>query len=231
MGKCFLIGFLIVHLCLPACFLPPALVQSVREGEALELSCWDVTPHKLHSLYETLRLSGHLPWYTDGYQYAYTDDGLVVSFCPRNLDPALYNRTIYEDKIREILSSTLSETMSQTEIARTLHDYLLTHCTYDETLTKFTSYDAIVEGSAVCSGYAGAYMDLMNRAGVPCVMLESTSMGDSGHAWNLVSIDGHWYHVDVTWDDPLPDISGRTLHTFFLKTDEEITAQGHFGWK
>ena len=53
------------------------------------------------------------------------------------------------------------------------------------------------------------------------------------HAWNLVQLDGQWYHVDVTWDDPAPDRYGQVLHDYFLVTDQEISAgdDPHYDWE
>ena len=44
------------------------------------------------------------------------------------------------------------------------------------------------------------------------------------HAWNLIKIDGEWYHIDVTWDDPTPDLLGRVNHVFFLISDDAIAS-------
>ena len=42
-----------------------------------------------------------------------------------------------------------------------------------------------------------------------------------GHAWNLVKVDGEWYHLDVTWNDPLPDRGPNSQEeTYLLKSDE-----------
>ena len=46
----------------------------------------------------------------------------------------------------------------------------------------------------------------------------------------MVKIDGQWYHVDVTWDDPVPDKPGRVSHENFLRSDDGIRSTGHYGW-
>ena len=60
------------------------------------------------------------------------------------------------------------------------------------------------------------------------------------HAWNQVKLNGQWYHIDVTWDDPTmanntsltstEDIYGNCRHTFFLLSDNGIKAERHYGW-
>lgn len=40
--------------------------------------------------------------------------------------------------------------------------------------------------------------------------------------WNLVKLDGTWYHADPTWDDPVPDVPGRAQYHYFLKSDKTM---------
>ncbi len=63
----------------------------------------------------------------------------------------------------------------------------------------------IGEKRIVCDGYAKTFMHLMNMVGVPTQLITGTStdrLGESvGHAWNLIKIQGAYYHVDSTWAD------------------------------
>lgn len=58
----------------------------------------------------------------------------------------------------------------------------------------------------VCEGYARAFKVLCDKAGIPCVLVSGNADNGSGtpeaHMWNYVQIDGKWYAVDVTWNDP-----------------------------
>ena len=54
----------------------------------------------------------------------------------------------------------------------------------------------------------------------------SGTAGYEPHAWNLVKLGGDWYHLDVTWDDPVPDVEGKVRYLYFLKNDEDM-AQTH----
>ena len=51
-----------------------------------------------------------------------------------------------------------------------------------------------------------------------------------GHAWNVIKVNGNWYHVDLTWDDPEPNRIGNVGHKNFLLSDEGIRAEGHTAW-
>lgn len=74
-------------------------------------------------------------------------------------------------------------------------------CTYGEDgSAPHTAYGALIEGKAVCDGYAEAFLLLCNAADIPCLLVSGTAEGIP-HAWNLVFADGHWYHTDCTWSD------------------------------
>lgn len=133
--------------------------------------------------------------------------------------------------------------LTQEEKARTIHDWMIAHCAYDEFALKNsklfaesnrTAYDPwdgkfmILQNKGVCDSYAQAYWLLLQMVEVPCSMMAGSVEG-SAHAWNLVFMNNHWAHVDVTFDDPVPDSPGRICDTYFDLSDKEI-AENH-EWK
>lgn len=129
----------------------------------------------------------------------------------------------------------VDESMDAVQKALVVHDYLVQNCEYDQERLmtgsvpdiSHTSYGALVNGMAVCDGYAHAYAYIMeHKLGIPCTVVSSDSMN---HAWNMIEIDGKWYHVDLTWDDPVWDCIGRVNHNYFLLSDEAIS-QNHYVW-
>ena len=58
-----------------------------------------------------------------------------------------------------------------------------------------------LDKKSVCNGYAKAAQYLLNYFGIPCIIVNGTALGNP-HAWNIVEIDGAYYHMDVTWGDP-----------------------------
>lgn len=59
----------------------------------------------------------------------------------------------------------------------------------------------------VCEGYARAFKVLCDRLGIPCVLVNGMAKSKPEeepleHMWNNVYLDGSWYAVDVTWNDP-----------------------------
>lgn len=119
--------------------------------------------------------------------------------------------------------------MSDVEKALAVHEYFVSHFAYDETYQNGTAADILLEKTGVCQAYAEAYAFFMHLLEIPCVVVPSAEMN---HAWNMIEIDGDWYHVDTTWDDPLPDLPGQSQRTFFLLSDAAISSRSpqHYGW-
>lgn len=102
---------------------------------------------------------------------------------------------------------------SDYEKIRMVHDWLIEEVEYDSTAEEpYSISGALTEGKAVCEGYARSFKYLMDGLGVPCVLISGTGTNSKGetesHAWNYVLLDGEWYAIDVTWDDPLVIGSG-----------------------
>ena len=140
-----------------------------------------------------------------------------------------YDDVAFEKKTEAALAC-VTDDMSDDMKAAVLHDYLVINVEYDYdnyTIPKvsFNAYGALVNGVAVCNGYALAYKYLLNQAGIECYMVTSQSMD---HAWNLVKLDGEYYHVDTTWGDPVPDMVGRVCHDYLLCS--ETNFENHHDW-
>ena len=122
-----------------------------------------------------------------------------------------------------------NDELTEAEKAYLIHERLLDHCeyyydyaTYDfdgYAVHSYTAYGALMNGYAVCQGYAIAYMYLCRRAGLECYYEDgmSTDKDHIGHAWNVIYLDGadgvrRPYYVDATW----ADFSGDT-ERYFLK--------------
>ena len=123
-----------------------------------------------------------------------TDDTGYGKFS--NLNTA---KTQYNNKVAELTSGLNGK--SNYEKAKILHDRLCKTTVYTMDCNNHqNAYGALVEGKAVCNGYARAYHQLLKEVGIPAWYVAGTSRG-IGHAWNLVKIDGDWYYSDATWDD------------------------------
>ena len=102
------------------------------------------------------------------------------------------------------------EGFSDYDKIREVHNWLIDNIEYDVNLNADEPYSisgALTEGKAVCEGYARSFKYIMDELEIPCVLISGTGTNSNGetesHAWNYVQLDGNWYAVDVTWDDPI----------------------------
>ena len=121
----------------------------------------------------------------------------------------------------------MDETWSDFEIALYLHDYLCLHFAYDTTYETYDMYQFLRSGTGVCQAYTLTYTALLARYGIASDVAVSAEMN---HIWNVITLGGQSYHVDVTWDDPVPDKAGQALHANFLRSDAGIAQTGHYAW-
>lgn len=108
---------------------------------------------------------------------------------------------------------------------KTLNDWLTKHNEYNTNLSDAqNNYPAAWEcisalagkggtEGPVCEGYARAFKVLCDKLQIPCVLVDGHAKADpysdgEAHMWNFVQVDGAWYAVDVTWNDPV--VSGVT---------------------
>ena len=195
-------------------------------------------------------------------QYFYFDSGFSISISG-GIITQLYldiNHDFFEDidafdaelarMEEEAVPADVRGTLTDTQKALAVHDYLALNLRYDydalslpETDTNFlaahSAYGPVVNKKAVCQGYALCYVVMMQDLGVGACYVGSTA---NHHAWNMVVTEAGAYHVDVTFDDPGwgqtsmnvdgdNDWRGYVSHSFFLLTDDEIqNDDDHDAW-
>lgn len=132
-------------------------------------------------------------------------------------------KTNWNNAVKEILKD-ITSSVSEYDREKLIHDRLAAKVVYDLTAPHaYTAYGALVEGRAVCEGYARAFQYLCYQAGLQCLLVSGTSVNAStgkpeGHAWNVVQIDGKYYHLDLTWDDQ----ESKIFYAYFNLTDDMI---------
>lgn len=138
--------------------------------------------------------------------------------------------------VNEIVENAADNT-SDYELEIYIHDYIVNNCVYDFESAKnndpnvasnaYDAYGVIVEGKAVCEGYARAFNLLCRKFNIDCVNISGTSESTE-HMWNTVLLDNNWYNVDVTWDDP--DSKEEELSVFkyaFLNMSDDMFLLNH----
>ncbi|MCL2747566.1 MAG: transglutaminase-like domain-containing protein [Oscillospiraceae bacterium] len=79
-------------------------------------------------------------------------------------------------------------------------------------------YSALVKGRATSAGYALVYQLLCDRVGIECRLVFVGGMrANTAHLWNIIRLDGDWYHVDAA-----ADAQAGGTHDWFLKTDADM---------
>lgn len=104
-----------------------------------------------------------------------------------------------------------------------VHDWISENTVYNDN-GKHSSKRAdgpILYGEAICSGYSKALMYFAQELGIPCICIEGYT--NEEHLWNMVKLDGSWYHVDMTYDDPkTPSGANALRYDYFLVSDSTI---------
>lgn len=123
---------------------------------------------------------------------------------------------IVEQKFQQIAATIFNESMSDYQKVKATWDWMIENITYDWVTSKKDkgqkvseteqcgiaphSVTAIIDGLAVCEGYAVIFNRFMQLAGIESRMILGYSYRES-HAWNQVKLGGQWYNIDVTWGD------------------------------
>jgi hypothetical protein len=186
-------------------------------------------------------------WLREGYETTYiTRSGINMDTV--NIDVSCFGfRTagMATQRYQAELQAKVQEIAAQAENLRTdyekalfVHDYLVTHTEYDTENYEaskndqhagaidyiFTAYGCLIQNKCVCEGYAKAYKLILDTLGIECVFVSGTG-NDELHAWNLLQLEGEYYWVDVTWDDPgTENWPNEAKHVYFCMTDKQIGA-------
>ena len=145
------------------------------------------------------------------------------------------------DICQEVIQSVVPANGSEYDQELAVHDWMIAHGRYDNnTLSQLPNfqenpnndnpYGFLVDGVGICLGYTRTFQLFMDLLGIECITVEGTAYNyTSEHAWNQVRLDGEWYCVDVTWDDPTTSgtVSVQNAHRFFNVTSEHMRDTNH----
>ena len=110
-----------------------------------------------------------------------------------------------------------------------VHDTLVDMLEYnqnDSNSNTHNIYGSFVNRSVVCEGYAKSFKYIMDSLNIPCILVDGVATNNTSttesHMWNYIQLDGNWYGVDVTWDDPViiggsSKKSSRVRRDYFCK--------------
>lgn len=154
-------------------------------------------------------------------------DTHILRFVPSYTETAALASAESSEMAAEIdrILACVDERMTDLEKALAVHEYFVRNYEYDLTYSIYDIEGIFTQKTGVCQAYADGYSYIMNKKlGIPCATLSSDALN---HAWNILKINGQWYHVDVTWDDPIDDYFGASRHDYFLISDQVIRDEEH----
>ena len=121
------------------------------------------------------------------------------------------------------------------EKVRALHDSMVKHILYEDQdhPNEHNIVGPILHRKSVCEGIAVAFKLLCDLCEVPCIVVSGTTDTDEDwqtldrttHAWNMVQLDGAWFHIDITFDTTISSYAERGFvkHPYFLRSDKAIS--------
>lgn len=196
-----------------------------RGLQALE-SCFQVPRLEgkdLADLYFLLRLDCPEIFYTVTFKYRYYQESDNVEMIPEYL----FDKNKIKDHQKAMKSrveklSRPAAKLSETEKLLYIHDFICQNVRYDK-LKKAYSHEIIGplgQGVGVCEGIAKSVKILCDALGIWCIVAISEANPEKQikyrHAWNVVRINGQYYHLDVTFDNTLGNPEGIRYDYFNL---------------
>jgi len=201
--------------------------------DEIKLSGYKVPSDKLPEFYNRIIYQNpHIFWAKTGYSgterfgYIYTVKPNYIS----GVTESIIEET--NAKVNEIIRTHITDSMTDAEKALVLHDYIIHNTKYELAgENSYNAYGVLMENKGVCQGYVMAYGWLLDKCGIDWEYVSSESMN---HGWTHICLDGDWYNIDVTWDDPVGegDFCG---YDYFLKSDYQFKypvygEKNHYDW-
>ena len=168
-----------------------------------------------------------------GYRYSYTESGSVVKMVGITIEYGRTSGNVPQSDFDRIAQGVLANARAKSsdyDKLKYFHDWIINNTAYikADTLYESEADGPVVYGKAICEGYAKAFMYFAQSLGFECVCAIGRADGVD-HMWNMVKLNGNWYHVDTTWDDPVRSDGVQTLrYDYFLLSDSEIRRDHSF---
>ncbi len=155
--------------------------------------------------------------------------GLVTVKVINYYDDAMID--LLNKEVDRIINELITNDMSDYDKVLTIHDYIIDHSVYDQekedNLYTNTSYNSdlaigpLLQGHGICSGYSDALSLFLDKLNIPNYRISSNN-----HIWNLVYINNNWYHIDITWDDPIVNTGEQIInHNYFMISTDELQSE------
>lgn len=156
----------------------------------------------------------------------YNDSVTVMAYLEGKTDTLSVDNAQLLSQAEYVIGHITSDTMTDYEKIKAIHDYIINNCTYKDTGDRsHSAIGALIDNYAVCEGYTEAFELLCYLCGIECMEVDGTAVSNQSsgnHAWNKVKLNNFWYNVDVTWDDPLGTVP-NLRYDYFLVSDDKLS--------
>ncbi len=154
--------------------------------------------------------------YTYNTKISYLPNGDIRLYVTKKYSNEEIN--IINNRINYVTNMLINDKMTDKEKIKKVHDYLANNTTYGYGNKADTAYGALINGVAICGGYADAFSLFMDKLNIPNYKVVSNT-----HVWNVVYINNNWEHIDVTYDDPKNNYETNAIsYDYFLVNTKTI---------
>ncbi|MCR5847637.1 MAG: hypothetical protein K6G75_05910 [Lachnospiraceae bacterium] len=177
--------------------------------------------------YSVLYDHPELFWVSTNMSFSYNQSGVVTQITPQYYE---YDPESMKSEVANSVDQALADMWSlpnDIDKVKYAHDYLVNHITYTKNDLDQNAYSGFAWGQTVCAGYSRCFQYMMHKMGIRCAMV--VGFATENHAWNIVELNGEFYAMDITWDDP---DNGTYQYNYFNITDGELSknhTRGHEG--
>lgn len=133
---------------------------------------------------------------------------------------------LVNDSIKNMEDEIFDKSLSKRDQIKKIHDYIINNSKYDSNRTDNNiieyksdlAYGPLIENYGICGGYSDAMELFLEDLGI-----KSYKVSSQAHVWNAVYLDDNWYHLDLTWDDPVTNTGEDLLEEkFFLISTNDL---------
>lgn len=205
-----------------------SMLKGVREL-ADEIQLPQLDGESLYWVFFQMRLDHPEIFWLTGYKYKYYKDSPNLIFVPEYLfekDKIREHQKAMQARVEKLVRPAMN--LPEFEKEKYVHDFICEHVHYDK-LKKAYSHEIIGplgQGVGVCEGIAKAVKVLLDALGVWCIIAICGNNPEKGikyrHTWNIVKLDGVYYHLDATFDNTLGKEGSEIRYDYFNLDDQQI---------
>lgn len=199
-----------------------ALFQAVlNREESMDLSSFNLSyQEKYNAASVLLSESGYHFFYLNNFKLS--DDGSSIRFVYYDMDSdqIAYNRETFDARLSHLLYDVAPADGSDLQKFVAIYSFLCDNSHYTSDIgdpTTISPYSILVNGEGICGGYAELMQKALTQQGI-----EAEYVCCEAHAWDVVKLNGTWYHTDVTWGAGTGDDAWGTLAYMLMDDTERI---------